>query len=317
MKVSVIVPMYNVERYIEACIDSVLQQSYQDLELILVDDGSPDKSGEIAESFSLLDKRVLVVHQKNSGVSAARNAGVEVCVGDYITFIDGDDCISRDFVEHMLTLATKHQAELVISTKVLRNIPIEIQEQHEAVATWSAADATASLLYPEIPLGCWNKLYSRSLFQREKLRFLSEYYMGEGLNFIVQAAQRSRKTVATNRAMYYYRRDNSESATTRLTVPKMQNALAAIDNIKSGLLENSRAVEIALIHHQWMTRLYSLHFLNATGQQQEHQDFYGECLKYVKNWAPKLLVQAEVSAKERLKLFLSLFSLSLLFKLIK
>lgn len=97
--ISVIVPVYNVEKHLKKCIDSILSQSFTNFELILVDDGSVDQSGIVCEKYGVLDKRIKVIHQRNSGVSAARNAGIKISEGEYILFIDGDDYIDSDYIE--------------------------------------------------------------------------------------------------------------------------------------------------------------------------------------------------------------------------
>lgn len=93
---SIIVPVYNVEQYLPRCIDSILEQTFQNFELILVDDGSKDKSGEICDEFAKKDNRIIVIHQENKGVNTARNAGLDIATGSYITFVDSDDWIQPD-----------------------------------------------------------------------------------------------------------------------------------------------------------------------------------------------------------------------------
>lgn len=104
--VSIIVPIYNVEQYISKCIESILAQTYRDFELILVDDGSPDMCGTICDEYAKQDSRVHVIHQENKGVSAARNAGISLAKGEYISFIDGDDYVEKDFFERIITQFT-------------------------------------------------------------------------------------------------------------------------------------------------------------------------------------------------------------------
>lgn len=109
--VSVIVPIYNVEKYLNACVDSILQQSFTDFELILVDDESPDGCGRICDSYARQDKRVKVIHKKNSGVSAARNAGIEAAKGKTIAFVDSDDIVEPDMLELLYRLLTENDAD--------------------------------------------------------------------------------------------------------------------------------------------------------------------------------------------------------------
>ena len=111
-KISVIVPVYKIkEQYLKECIESISKQTYSNLEIILVDDGSPDKCGEICDALAKDDDRIIVIHKENGGLSSARNAGMQVMKGDYITFVDSDDVLEKKFVENLLKLLHKYQSE--------------------------------------------------------------------------------------------------------------------------------------------------------------------------------------------------------------
>ena len=110
--ISIIIPVYNVEKYLAKCLDSVLNQTYKNLEIILVDDGSKDNSGAICDEYAKRDNRIIVVHQKNSGVSKARNLGMSMATGDYIGFIDSDDTIEANMYEVLLKNAIESGAEI-------------------------------------------------------------------------------------------------------------------------------------------------------------------------------------------------------------
>lgn len=112
--VSVIVPVYNVEAYIRKCLDSIIEQTYQNLEIILVDDGSPDRCGVICDEYAAKDDRIRVIHQENRGVSAARNAGLRAAAGEWIAWVDSDDWVSAHFIQYMLNHALQDDADIVI-----------------------------------------------------------------------------------------------------------------------------------------------------------------------------------------------------------
>jgi glycosyltransferase involved in cell wall biosynthesis len=119
-KISVIIPFYKVEKFAERCIRSVLEQTFTDFELILVDDGSPDNCGKICDEFAKKDKRIKVFHTENRGLSAARNLGIEKATGEYISFIDGDDAVAPDYLEYLYKLVNEYDVD--ISTCVLRSL---------------------------------------------------------------------------------------------------------------------------------------------------------------------------------------------------
>ena len=114
LKISVIVPVYKSEKYIERCIDSILNQTYKNIELILVDDGSPDNSPKICDRYAETDSRVLVIHKENGGVSTARNAGLDAATGDYITFVDSDDYLEPVMYENMLAKALEYDSDIIL-----------------------------------------------------------------------------------------------------------------------------------------------------------------------------------------------------------
>lgn len=113
-KISVIIPVYKVEKFIHACVDSVLQQTYDNLEVILVDDGSPDQCPEICDQYAKQDARVCVIHQENQGVSVARNAGIAAVTGDYVTYLDSDDTLKDNYCEKMLTAAETTGSDIAV-----------------------------------------------------------------------------------------------------------------------------------------------------------------------------------------------------------
>ena len=112
--ISVIIPVYNVSQYLPRCIESVINQTYQNLEIILVDDGATDDSGVICDDYARKDPRIRVVHKENGGLSSARNAGIQIARGEYLTFIDSDDYVDRDYTEFLYELVCQYSAKMAI-----------------------------------------------------------------------------------------------------------------------------------------------------------------------------------------------------------
>ena len=117
--ISIIIPVYNVEQYLSRCIDSVINQTYKNLEIILIDDGSTDDSGEICDEYALKDNRIKVMHKQNGGVSSARNEGLDISKGNYIGFIDSDDFIEKDMYEFLYDLLTKNNCDISCCNKFI------------------------------------------------------------------------------------------------------------------------------------------------------------------------------------------------------
>ncbi|WP_417940014.1 glycosyltransferase family 2 protein [Flavobacterium sp. RS13.1] len=302
--ISIVVPMYNVEKYIVKCIDSIIGQSYRNIELILVDDGSPDNSGHIADDFSKKDDRIRVIHTKNQGVSIARNLGIEKSIGEYIVFVDGDDYLGSDYVEYMLGIVEKTNADFVMS-KYCFKFPGNVQQvENDEIKIYTPDEAAALLLYPGyVEIGCWNKMFKRGFLVKNKISFLSEFYMGEGLNFIVVAAQLSKGVGVGNRRVYYYRKDNLNSATTVLNVPKFANALAALDDIeKKSIIHTSHFMK-ALEFHRYLAAFMGLSTILLTKSKEIYQIEYNTYLSIIRKGALSF-IKADVAIGLKIQIWM-------------
>lgn len=202
--VSVIVPVYRVEDLLRRCVDSILAQTHQNLEVILVDDGSPDGCGRICDEYALTDRRVLVIHQENSGVSAARNAGLDAAQGDYITFVDADDWIGSGMVAELLRLADGHEAGIAICGHLPTSDDAAVAPTGPAVEhVYSNVEALAELLGPDYitMVVSWGKLYQAALFA--DLRFpIGRVHEDEFTTH--RLLHRARRVVRTEATLYYY-----------------------------------------------------------------------------------------------------------------
>ena len=197
--ISIIVPVYNVERYLAACIDSVLRQTYKNFELILVDDGSTDHSGEICDRLAKTDSRMRVFHKKNGGLSDARNFGMKYAQGDYITFIDSDDAVSPRFIEILLLESLKNSADIVQCQFALREELLETGSGKSAV--YRGADGFRQfLMIGEVYVSSWCKLYRRELFDDISFPYGR---INEDVCTTYKLLYRSAKTVCIDRALYW------------------------------------------------------------------------------------------------------------------
>lgn len=207
-KVSIIVPVYNIENYLLRCVNSILGQSYTDLELILVDDGSKDKSGKMCDELKQKDHRIKVIHQHNKGLSGARNTGLDAASGEYVAFVDGDDWIDSDYITYMVETAQTYRCDIVSS-------PFEIAYEYRvnsyknkkfSVRVLDRAACVKWFLTSAIKSGkndvsCCTKLYRRKVL--EQRRFI-ENLTYEDMIFNWDTINGIERYGYTDRAGYYY-----------------------------------------------------------------------------------------------------------------
>lgn len=215
--VSVIVPVYNAAPYLEACVASIQNQSCPSWELILVDDGSADGSGELSDKLAAGDSRIRVVHQQNRGVSAARNAGLQLAKGQYCAFVDGDDTVMPDYLETAVRLARTEQADLAALSElcpgdaywpeghILRDERISFENDAQRLSYLLNRYAMC-----EIGYGLHGKLFRLSFLQEHGLSFAEGIHLGEDLLFLMTCIMEARKLVTSSHVAYcYYQRAGS------------------------------------------------------------------------------------------------------------
>lgn len=204
--ISVIVPVYNVEKFLSKCIDSLINQTLTDIEIILVDDGSTDLSSEICDSYAKIDKRINVIHKENEGLSEARNTGIRISKGQYICFVDSDDWISNDMCERLYTLLIDNNADIAQCNhiKVYSNDDILDNKIKEEIRVYEGESMLYNLHNKNYvnTVVTWNKIYKRELFN--DIEF-PKGKLHEDEFTTYKVLHKSKKIVVTNIPMYYYR----------------------------------------------------------------------------------------------------------------
>lgn len=236
--VSIIVPVYNVEKYLNRCIKSLLNQTYKNIEIILVDDGSTDNSGRLCDEYKSKDSRVSVIHKSNAGLGMARNSGIDVAMGKYLTFVDSDDYIELKAIANLVDLAQNYDAEIVTSQFIYENI---IEKTEIKTGIYNGKNEVLELLahmvgnhlskHDQLNVSSCTKLYFTELIRKNNIRFLSEKeIIWEDLAFNVDVFTHCKKIYVSDYAYYHYCY-NGNSLTHRYNPKKFSQVMTMYDYI--------------------------------------------------------------------------------------
>lgn len=232
-ELSVIVPVFNAERYLTECVDSILEQEFSDYELILVDDGSSDRSAEICDEYAKRDSRVKVIHQQNRGVAAARNRGLDEASGKYIAFVDSDDYIEKSMYQSMMTVAYNQKCDFVMCDCVKEYPDKIVPYTHEIRPGYYDKKQLITEYYPHLlmmenieyppTISNWLCVFQKKLC--DGIRYLEGVRFSEDLLFGAQVIQRANSFFYMKDHLYYHYRMNPESATHTFASDKWEDYL--------------------------------------------------------------------------------------------
>ncbi len=194
--VSVIVPVYNVEQYVDECIYSIVSQSYCDLEILIVDDGSTDSCGIRCDKWAERDSRIRVIHQQNKGLSGARNAAIDICTGEWITFVDSDDVIGQDYVKTLLELAKKYNTEI----SQCFSAEIKYMGEKETEIEEGVLSSVLFLMSENYRTMAWGKIYKRHVFETARYPYGKIH---EDVALTYQLVYNAKKIAYTTQKLYY------------------------------------------------------------------------------------------------------------------
>lgn len=232
--ITIIVPFYKVEKYADECIASVVNQTYKDIEIILVDDGSPDKCPQIIDDWAAKDSRIRVVHQENAGLSAARNAGLDIMRGEYVAFVDSDDVLKPDYAEELLKALVENNADIAVSRYAEIHEDGSFIRESRGIEQYRL-DSEGELLYAfeskrvdgMLLKVVWNKLYRASLFK--DMRFPTGR-LHEDIYVLPQFYRRGLKVIYTDKVLYCYRHRKG-SITRNYTIRNVECIAEAMSKI--------------------------------------------------------------------------------------
>ena len=311
-KISVIVPVYNVEKYLRRCIDSILAQTFSDFELILVDDGSLDNCGKICDEYAKQDDRIRVIHKENGGVSKARNVALDIASGDYICFCDSDDYLQNDCLEVLYNSLISTDSDCVVCNSTMiydsgEKKDLFFEPKEYSICDWKSKYGFVKdcVLHNKIIWTMWGRLFKRSIIEKNHIRVCETCEdFAEDLGFFLMYFVHCDKVVNIDYAGYfYYQRDNSIMSKT-MTDIKL-NALnevsfAFFEHIKK-LNDDNEIIQNYPIIHFWIMYNQFQRLWNGKG---DFASLPTECRKIVKiKWYKKMIKRFVFLYKEPIVLY--------------
>lgn len=289
MKVSIVIPVYNVEKYLEMCLESVLAQVFTNFEVILVDDGSTDMSPQICDEYVQKDSRFQVIHQKNGGLSNARNTGVKVATGDYVFFLDSDDCIHPLLLQTMTQIAEEHKAGLVQID--MEQVPEEFNDYAKVIEadyqvfSFDTIDAFYNIDKDNkgiaedirlITIVVWSKLYRRDLVQ--KIMFPEDIKLHEDQMVIHRFVVEAGGIVFCKAPMYFYRKRSQSLITEGWTVKRLTILDCYKDRVKwaKSIQDDTERVQnlVYFIYVRYLVCMFKNYWMTTRKLQGDEQKQY-------------------------------------------
>lgn len=303
--ISIIVPVYKVEAYLDECIQSIVQQTYSNLEIILVDDGSPDSSGAKCDDWAGKDNRIKVIHKENGGLSDARNAGLDIATGDYIAFVDSDDWILPEMYERLLSTLRKENAD-ICACNILACY--SDQKVNCGCSQYVVGDSEKilSMLYADTvyPVSALNKVYHRSLW--EKFRFPVGKICEDAFTTYL-LIDKAEKIVQIPEALYCYRIRENSIMTSKFSAKKMDEEEAWKCNYEFIAIHYPKLKKAAFDFY-----LQKVMVLLKTIPKDERNTFrkeYQTLRRILKQNLWYILFKSQIKAKQRIKLVIDYFSI--------
>lgn len=301
--ITIVVPIYKVEQYLNRCIDSIINQTYKNLEIILVDDGSPDNCGKICDEYKKKDERIKVVHKENGGLSDARNCGIDLAKGKYITFIDSDDYVSKDFIEYLYNLIKKTKSDISICSFLPFFGEIENKNNEEIIKVLETKDALQRLFYQnEITTSAWAKIYKKEFF--EKIKF-PKGEICEDLDTTYKVFAKANKITISNQKKYYYLQRPDSIINSNFSLKRMK-AIEFAEKSLQYIKKMYPELELAVRNRLFMEAVFISIQIPKNNYRKEQKKLY-EIIKENR----KLVLRDKISKKGyRFIAFLSYFGIT-------
>jgi glycosyltransferase involved in cell wall biosynthesis len=301
--VSVIIPVYNLEDYIENCLNSIINQTYKNLEIICVDDGSEDSSSEKIKAMAEKDKRIVLIQQKNAGVSAARNVGMRNSHGEYLVFVDGDDYIHYQAIEILLDCAEKSGSNMICAYEIITNV---LNEKMYEIPKYTFKYTEYKDMFINADGSFLGKSACAKLIKREialASEFPQDITSGEDGYYIISLLSRGAKVaVVDERLYYYYKRENS-TVTSKFSIKKF-SITKSFDRICEKLkTSDNEFLKSYSLQYLYQTILYNRTMAIGT---EDEKIILDECKRIGKKWMKAFIKEKGISVKIKI-MFLTFF----------
>lgn len=308
-KLSVIVPVYNVERYLNRCVDSILKQDYEDFELILINDGSPDNCGSICEEYAKRDHRIRVIHQENKGLAETRNVGIKNAGGKYISFIDSDDYIVQGTYSHCMSIIDGYNADILCFQHIdiydNRLVEKEDYTLSPEIKLFSTQEALDALLYPNyIDVITCNKIIKKELFTGIKYPTGMLY---EDMFTTYKYIAKAQKIVSTNQKFYVYCHREGSIGTQKYSTRSLDLSKAVLETytfVKNNY-PGARNAEVGLLF--WLVVVANMMIKGKA----EDKDYLKNVQKFGRKNTFRILSNPYLGLVRKMELLLFSFSLTI------
>lgn len=296
-KISFIIPIYNVEKYIEKCVDSIIKQTYKNIEIILIDDGSTDNSAVIIDKIAKTDSRIRVFHKTNGGVSSARNYGLKVSEGNYILFIDGDDYIEPEYAEYFYNLINTGDYDIAYNSKCF-DLVNKIKNDSSNSMEYSSSEMTYDIYVGGIGVGVavWNKMYRKEFLDKHNICFDENIWYGEGMLFNIICLSKTKKVIVGDK-LVYHQIFNPNSAMRNFNLKSNYCGIKSLD-IQKEFLNNDVELLNAWNYHKRCFNMSILIGIIKSGTIDKYNEDYKKCIKNLrKNILVPLRVKIPIKTK--------------------
>ncbi len=300
-KISIIISVYNGEKYLKECIESIVNQTYKNLEIIIINDGSNDKSNEIIKIYANKDKRIKLINKENSGVSDSRNIGIEKSTGDYICIVDQDDVLEKMYVEYFLDLITKTDSDIATTpqpNKFYKKIgKYQLDKTFEII---SGQEAVIEMLYHKFVIAPWNKMIKRELIFDNNIRFNPNFYGGEGFAFSIECFQFAKKVVVGKSKVYDYRVGDPNTGASKYNESTINSSINAQLYIYDKLIFKDDKVKTAWEFSNWHTYCDCFNIMVGCSAKRKNISLYNKLKNYTKKNA-KIAFKAPISIQQKIR----------------